>query len=237
MKIITKSLPILVFDADGQDISSYFTISPSSVNVMIPIVYQQPESLLPVRAVLEGEPLAGHQISRVVVEPASVLAFGDLATLDALYYLETETIDVSGLSETTSFTAELKAVGGVSFATESVTVVVQIDSAVTSAVVKDSVSVRNLATGLQAVVEGDEFMVNVEGASSYVEALNAADVNLYVDASGISEAGTYELEVQAELPANISLSAISPAYVQLTVSVAGDPTSTEDTETTETEGS
>lgn len=185
---------------------------------------------------LEGEPLAGHQISRVVVEPASVLAFGDLATLDALYYLETETIDVNGLSETTSFTAKLKAVGGVSFATESVTVVVQIDSAVTSAVVKDSVSVRNLATGLQAVVEGDEFMVNVEGASSYVDELSAAAVNLYVDASGIREAGIYELEVKAELPSNISISTISPAYVQLTVSVAGEPTPTEDTETSKTEG-
>ena len=102
-----KNLQVEVLDTNGNNITSYFTISPSVASVIIPVVYDMPEKSVAINPAVIGVPATGYEISRIVVEPSTVRAFGDLEVLNTLYYLETEPIDVSGLRNTHTQTVDI----------------------------------------------------------------------------------------------------------------------------------
>ena len=214
----TKNLSVEVLDEQGNNISQYFSISPSVVSVMIPIVFDQPESTVAVRAVTSGSPALGYQVSRIVVEPSAVRVFSDLTTLDSLYYLETETIDISDLKDTTSFTAKILHGNNVTLGTESVTVVVQIEPVATATVVKELIYAQNLAEDLVCNVPLIEVSMVLTGPDTAIESLNEADVVPYVDCSTIDSPGEYTMPISVSLPASLSLAEIMPVSVTIQIS-------------------
>lgn len=218
----SKSLAVEVLSSSGENITDRFTCYPSTVSLLVPVVQEQPDSYLPVRCSYSGEPAEGYKISRVVVEPAAVQAFADQDTLDGIYYLETESVDVSGLSATASFTAQIKAPAGVSLSRDSVTVVVQIE-AINSATFTCALSdLRNAPSGLNCVCSVSTCSVTLSGTDTYLQALSAGDIRLYLDLSSVTQPGSYELPVHCELPGGVSLGDIAPDTVTVTVTSGGE---------------
>ena len=212
-----KSLAVEVLSTGGENITDHFTCYPSSVSIMIPVVQEQPEAVLSVRCATTGQPAEGYKVSRVVVEPATVLAFGPQEVLDGIYSLEAESVSVEGLKANASFTPRIIVPAGVSLSRERVTVVVQIepiDSAEFNCALTD---LRGAPAGMDCQCSPESFEVALNGLSTYLQPLTAADIGLYVDLSEIKEAGEYELPVQADLPAGVSLASVEPASVTVTV--------------------
>ncbi|MBR2783776.1 MAG: hypothetical protein IKD93_06255 [Firmicutes bacterium] len=216
----SKNLAVEVLNSAGENITDHFTCYPSTVAVLVPVVQEQPEASLPVRCSVTGEPAAGYKVSRVVVEPSTVLAFGPQEALDEIMYLEADSISVSGLSATTSFTQSVRAPEGISLSRDNVTVVVQIEAVNGTDFTCPLTDFRGLADGLEYSCETKSCTVSLSGTATYLQSLTEDSIHLYVDLSGISEAGTYELEVQAELPGGVALSELSPAAVTVTVTEA-----------------
>ena len=213
----SKSLAVEVLNANGENITDHFTCYPTSVSVVIPVVQEQPEVTLSVRCSVTGQPAEGFKVSRVVVEPATVQAFGPQEVLDGLYSLEAESVSVEGMSTTDSFTPLIIVPSGVSLSRERVTVVVQIepvDSAEFSCPLTD---LRNAPVGFDCSASAGSCTVTVNGTSTYLQSLTAGDISLHVDLSGISEAGEYELPITVELPAGGTLASVEPAQVTVTV--------------------
>lgn len=216
----SKSLALEVRSADGQNITDHFTCYPSTVEVMIPVVQDQPDLLLPVRCSLQGEPAPGYKVSRVVVEPRIVQAFGPQKVLDEILSLETEGVSVEGLSASASFTPKLKVPAGVSLAQNEVTVAVQIEPVNSTTLSCALADFRSAPASLDWQCSVSSCRVTLSGTTTDLQAVAAADVKLYVDLSSLKEAGEYELPVEAELPAGVSLADIEPASVTVTVTAA-----------------
>lgn len=219
----SKNLSVEVLDANGKNITDWFTISPSTINVIIPVVYDQPQKSIAVRESIVGEPALGYQVSRVVVEPSTVRVFGDLEVLNDLYYLHTAPIDVSGLKKTTSMTVAIQHGNNVSVSAEAVTVVVQIDPVKTLEFEKELLYGQNLAEGLVCAIPPLQLKVVVAGADTYIGSVSATDVVPYVDFSDISNPGSYTLPISVNLPANISLVTVSPPAVDIEITGTDEP--------------
>lgn len=220
-----RNLSVEVLDKDGNNITQYFTLLPSVVGVMIPIVYDQPEASIAVRASVTGTPALGYQVSRVVVEPSAVRAFGDLNDLDALYYLETETIDITDLRSTTSFNVRVRHAANISLADEYVTVVVQIDPVATATFNREVILAQNLLDYLSCNIPQTTVQIVVAGPDTYINSIDEADIVPYVDCSGITEPGEYVVPVAVSLPNNVHTVEVQP--LTITVQIV-DSSSTED---------
>lgn len=213
----SRNLAVEVLDHNGNNISAWFTCAPVSVDVMIPVVYEQPEKSIAISPSYVGTPALGYRISRVVVEPATVRAFGALDVLNNLYYVETETVDVNDLKKTTSFTVDLKHGNNVSLSTDRVTVVVQIEPEATVSVKKELVYYENLAEGLVCTLPNIELEMTLSGVDADISNLDTNEVVPYVDLGQISGPGSYTLLVQVNQPANVSLLSCDPATVEVSV--------------------
>lgn len=212
-----KNLQVEVLDTNGNNITSYFTISPSVASVIIPVVYDMPEKSVAINPAVIGVPATGYEISRIVVEPSTVRAFGDLEVLNTLYYLETEPIDVSGLRNTHTQTVDIIHGNNITLSESTVTVVVQIEPVSKATFVRDIIHAQNLATNLSCDLPSVEMEVVVSGPETDINAITANDIVPYIDFSGITSAGEYTLPLSVTLPANISLVSLTPQQVTVTV--------------------
>ena len=211
-----QNLAVEVLSAAGENITDHFSCYPTAVNVMIPLVQDQPEASLPVRCSVTGEPAEGYKVSRIVVEPSTVKAFAPQEILDTLMYLEAESVNVDGLSAPTSFNAAVTAPSGVSLSQDSVTVVVQIEPVDSVTFACPLTDLRNGSRDLKWTCAVESCSVTLFGTSAYLQTLTADDVKLYVDLSGLSEPGVYELPVEAEFPTGVTSSSVSPSAVTVT---------------------
>jgi YbbR domain-containing protein len=216
---LNKNLQVEVLDNNGNNISEHFTISPRVVSVLIPVVYDLPEKSIAINPSVIGTPASGYQVSRIVVEPSTVRAFGDLDVLDDIYYLETEPIDINGMKKTYTQTVEIIHSEDVSLAADTVTVVVQIEPISSANFSRELVYSQNLLATLKCVMPDVEIDIKVSGPETVIDAMTANDIVPYVDCSGIKEPGQYTLPLQVTLPANVSLVSIYPEEITITIEV------------------
>jgi YbbR domain-containing protein len=79
-------------------------ISPSKVTIRLE---KTSEAILEVHATLQGKPASGFRIARVEIEPASVAVQGPESTVKAAEAATTAPVDVSGLTQSTVFDADI----------------------------------------------------------------------------------------------------------------------------------
>ena len=231
----SKNQAVEVLSTSGENISEYFAFAPSSVSLLVPIVFDQPEADLPVRGLTTGLPGQGHLVSRTVVEPSTVRVFGSLEKLEAIYYLETEAVNISGLTATTSFTARLQAPEGVSLAQETVTVVVQIEAVDVQTFTCYLSELRNLDPSLSCRLDEVSCQVTLAGTATHLATATAEDIHLYLDFSDITAPGVYEIPLRADLPANLSLESADPAWITVELQEEGSEGSEQLSEPAETD--
>lgn len=212
-----RNLPVEVLDQNGNNITREFTILPESVNLVVNVLYEEPEATVAVRANLLGEPAEGYQISYTLTEPNTVRAFGDLATLGTLYYLLTEPIDISGISRTTSYSVDIEHDSNISLAQETVTVTVRVEPVATQTYTRNLLHTQNVAEGLECLLPDEVIEIEVAGPDTAMQGLDETRIVPYVDCAGITEPGDYELPVSFSLPANIDLVRATPETVTVTL--------------------
>ncbi len=228
-----QNLSVEVLDAAGNNISNWFTITPETCNVVIPIAYSQPEKSVAVSAAISGKPATGYQVSRIVIEPATVKALGSLEYLEKLYYIETKPIDINGLKESVSRTVDLSPPNNISLVTTTVTVAIQIEPVSTATFAKDLIYIEGLDDHLQATLSTLSTDITVSGPDTAIDQLQTTDVIPYVDCSSITQPGIYTLPVEVSLPANTNLVGAVPAQVSVTVTANTSQTPSDTTDGTE----
>ncbi|MEG1662156.1 MAG: CdaR family protein, partial [Clostridiales bacterium] len=212
-----QNLTVEVLDAAGGNISAWFTITPATCNVVIPIVYSQPDKNVAISPRLLGKPALGYQVSRVVVEPATVKVLGSLEHLNQLYYIETVAININDLKESISRTVSLNPPNNISLTTETVTVAIQIEPVATATFAKDLIYIEHLSTEFSATLGESTVNITVAGPNTDIQKLTTADVIPYVDCHSITAPGEYTLPVKTTLPANINMVGANPAEVNVTI--------------------
>jgi YbbR domain-containing protein len=182
------------YDLDGNVASVVgLTVDPEDVEIILPVVEMAGFAEKPITVRWDGEPAQGYRLLDVSVEPSSVQVTGSPALLEGLR-LQTEAIDISGLSETQTLSTGLDIPDGISLVdVQPIFVTVVIESILSSDIVQRPVEVRALEEGYEAILDPEEARVFLFGPLPILDTMTEEDVRVTVDLFGLLT-GTHVLE-------------------------------------------
>ncbi len=107
-------------------LGAHITFSPSVVTVNAVITSQTSERTVVVYVVTSGQPASGFQVVGIQSSPLTVIVTGASGTITSLSSIDTQAVNLNGLTKTTSYQLPLVLPSGVTASTATVTVVVDI---------------------------------------------------------------------------------------------------------------
>lgn len=182
------------YDVNGNVASVVgLSVDPQEVEVILPVVELAGFAEKPITVVWDGEPAQGYRLLDVSVEPSSVQVTGAPDLLEGLR-MQTEPIDISGLSETQTLSTGLDVPDGISLVdVEPIFVTVVIESILSSDIVQRPVEARALEEGYEAILDPEEARVFLFGPLPILDTMTEEDVRVTVDLFGLLT-GTHVLE-------------------------------------------
>ncbi len=165
-----------------------------------------------------GEPAPGYRLLNVNVEPPSVLVRGLPASVNALTRLQTEPIDITGLTEPFSQQATLALPAGITLdQDQEIFVEIDIEPILTTDTRIRPIELLDLSEGVETLVEPEEVRVVLFGPLPVLDTLLDEDVHVSVDLFGL-DTGTYTIEPTVDLPdRGIEVRSISPNAVTVII--------------------
>lgn len=217
-----RSAPLTLLDAQGNEIGSALTASPSFIMMSIDVY---PKAQLSVSRNIDTATVGtlpdGYEITGVDVQPETITVAGEQSLLDELDELSFVPISVDG--RTSSFTAisTINAVRDIRYiSSEQVTVTVYIaESTLTDSFQGMAIGVRGKSSGAAVTLSADKADVRLSGPYSAVNKIDDGDVNVYVDVTGLTK-GQYELPVAVAIDgcdASTLTIETDPAVVTVTI--------------------
>jgi YbbR domain-containing protein len=207
------------YDAQGRVASTVgMELSTEQVQVTIPIEQSAgfAEKLITVK--WDGEPASGYRLLNVNVEPPSVLVEGQPEAVNALTRLQTEPIDITGLTESFVQQVSLNLPAGITLdQDQEIFVSIGIEPILSTDTRKREVAVLGLDPELEAILSPDQVRVVLFGPLPALDALAPDDVRVTVDLIGL-EPGEYSIEPQVDLPERgIELRSVQPSAVTIQI--------------------
>lgn len=192
-----QNLEVTAYDAWGNPIGD-LDILPNIVSTEIILGKTKSIGITPSTT---GDPANGYIVTGVLVEPSKVVIGAKEELLKTVETIPMDRIDVTGQSKTFTKDINLTAPVGCYFMDDSgkVKATVTIESPIEKSFTVDKVGTNNLAPGLVASkIKDTKVVVKLEGASSVLTSLNAAQIEAFVDCANLGP-GEYELSIQTNL--------------------------------------
>ena len=231
-----RTVQVYAADVEGNTVREV-TLTPSSVDIHLAIEKRQNYREVTVRSRIVGQPARGYFVSSVEITPVNLTVVGPPAVIAEMPALVStkEGVDVSGATRLVAKRLELDLPEGVSVLKESdesqtVLVTAQIDPVMSGTTVELPLQARRVGEGLLVKLSISTVDVILTGPAVLLDELQLDLLDAYVDASGLG-AGTYQLKPivdvlvarRAEL-ADLIVTNISPAFVEIQLSPAPTPT-------------
>lgn len=229
--VCTASL--VIYDKNGSQLTdtqlSYLHFNVDEKDVKVAVTLHRIISNVQVVAEdYSGSPASGYQITEMTVVPNTISVVGSEESLEAFeqsggkVVIDSSLIDVSGRS--TSFDIRIDNIStllpeGLSLAASSsgscvISVEVLPYNSKSVKVPSSQIQKKNLSGDLGAVFSLAEFDVMVEGSDSVLKNLEAEDISLSADFTGMEE-GTYNVTLSVTLPSGCSL--LYPVTAEVTL--------------------
>ena len=214
---VSTSAAAVPVDAAGTAVEGV-QVDPPTLQVNVPVLSITNTRTVPVLWSLRGTVATGYWISRITTDPIAVQVQGTPDKVATVDRIDTAPIDVSGLAANASFRVPLVLPVGIYLlqptdATVGVTVV-QLSGTRPFPVV--AIQPVGVATGLVAETDQTTASVMLAGASATLATLGPDSVVATVDASGKAP-GIYSAEVLLRVPAGVTVTALQPGRVTLTI--------------------
>ncbi len=212
-----ENLPVYVRDASGNNLNSWLTVEPSTVEVLIPIVTESAYKLAPISASISGEPADGYMVTRVIISPDLVGVYGDQAKLDEISYVYTAPINIAKAKGDISVKVDLVNTEGVELSlNQKINVLVKIEKITERTLENILISVENQNDDYNYKLEQNVAKVKVKGPESIVDELQANQINIEADVDGLKP-GSYNIYLNGDMPSGISSMKIEPQTVNLQI--------------------
>jgi YbbR domain-containing protein len=222
---IEREVPVQLRDAQG-NILSGLTISPTIALVKVQVEQRVGYKDVSIKTTLKGAPAPGYWVSNIVVNPSTVTIVGNPDILSKIPgFIETVPVDVSNATAEINKRAALSLPEGVSVLNnEGATVQVSITPLLGGQTVRRKVSLQGLKRGQTATISPDSVEVILSGPLPNLQNLAADDVQVIVDATGLS-AGVYQLKPRVPVvPSALRVQNIVPDTVQVGIIDLSTPT-------------
>lgn len=188
-------------------------VEPSRVSLRLEGVR---EATVPVHLARKGEPASGYRVGSISVTPAEATVSGPASAVEAIETVDTETIDIGGLSQSVGRTVALvRDDPMVSMVPDRVTVQIEVEAILKSRQISNvALAVRNVDRPFK--LRPERVNLTVRGAKAAVEELQLETGSVYVDGAERGP-GEHRVQVEVLLPEGVELQKRDPATVILQV--------------------
>jgi YbbR domain-containing protein len=220
---IDRDLQPQPVDASGEIVSSV-DVDPALVNVQVPVYENLSNRTVPVNPIVTGTPGAGFRVASVEVEPLVVSVEGDQDDLEALVSADTAPVMVSGA--TRDVTAQvvyalpngLTVIGG-----QTATVTVRIEAVTETRTYLAGIRLDGRAAAFQYEASERQVLLTLFGSTAGLDRLDSSPIVISLNVADL-EPGVHEVAVVPSLPSAITVAAISPEAITVTVTERPTPT-------------
>ncbi len=213
------------------------TASPNTVDVIVPIISKGMESKrVPLDVSTKGEPAEGMEVRSVTVVPDGVQVYGDGEDLSKLEVLNIGSVDISGISETTSFEISSERVSlpvGLNFGyMSSFSVLVEIGPTIQEKTLYDvPLTLRNLDPDLVLEDSLPSISMTIKGYPEVLSTVTNEQITLWMDAKGQGE-GEHKGRFYWQLPSGVEMVSVpNVVYTLVPKEVPEDPEEPEEPST------
>ena len=218
----------IFYDEQGRGASTTnLALSTVQVQVTIPVVESDgfADKLITVNGI--GYPAPGYRLLSVTVEPPSVLVKGLPDRVTALTRLQTEPIDITGLTGSFTQQASLDLPAGVSLDQyQEIFVTIEIEPILSTDTREREVEILGLREGTEASLNPEQVRVVLFGPLPLLDTLVVDDVRVTVDLFGLIS-GTHGIQPVVDIPERgIEVRSIRPETIRVTITQTLTPTIT-----------
>ena len=222
---IDQSVDLVPVDARGEAVTQV-RLDPAAVRVRILVGNQLVSKSLPVNPVVVGTPGVGYEISSVTVSPAVVTIEGDAAVLADLGRIDTNPVLLSGGVADFARTVDLALPEGVApLGDGTVRVSVRIRPTMGSRTISAGIVLTGERADRTYDLSTDRVLVTVGGAAADLDQLDVRSLVVVADVTDL-EPGSHDAVLRAALPSRLSLVAITPARIVVSVGLPASPSPT-----------
>jgi YbbR domain-containing protein len=210
----------LFYDRQGRVASvSGLQLSTEEVEVTIPINESADFASRVITADVIGQVAPGYRVLGVTVEPSSVLVTGRPTQLALPFRVQTEQIDITGLTETFQDQVSLVLPEGITLdSVTEITVTVQIEPFSSTKIYNQPIELLGVNEDLKVTINPDTVRVVLFGPSPVLDTLTEQEVRVSLDLFGL-EPGEYSLEPDVNIPdRGLELRSIQPSVIDVTIS-------------------
>lgn len=216
----------LFYNRQGRIASvSGLQLSTELIQVTIPINESADFANKVITADVVGEVAPGYRVLGVTIEPSSVLVTGLPTLLAQPFRVQTEPIDITGLTETFEDQVSLVLPAGITLdSVTEITVTVQIEPFSSTKIYNQPVELLGITEEMTATIDPDTVRVVLFGPSPVLDTLTEQEVRVSLDLFGL-EPGSYTLEPDVDVPdRGLELRSIQPAVIDVVITEAITPT-------------
>ncbi len=219
---VNQVVDLVAVDARG-DVVPTVELQPGSVRVTIQIGSQLATRALPVNPVVAGNPGTGVVVTAITAAPLLVTVEAESALLATLVKIDTQSVSIVGATADVVADVKLDLPPGVSaLGVTTARVTVSLRPQLGTRSFQLGVGLRNADPTTRYDLGAGQVVVTVGGPLAALNALDAAALVATVDVAGLGP-GTHTLAAEVRLPTGLTVAAVSPPEV--TVSVTPAPTS------------
>ncbi|MCY8952537.1 CdaR family protein [Bacillus cereus] len=214
-KTVTKTPEVTLYNKEGKRLN--VRTSPSKISVTLNVATQttsnNTEKTVPVTYTKKGSLAEGLAVTNISVEPREVTIVGPKDILDNIQSLEGVEVDLSQLTESTTFDASVLLPKGVTSAKPNqvkVSVGVQkTKQTKTKTKTIDGIPIqknglsKDVTAQLLSPQDG-KISVDISGEASIVDKITAAQITAVINLQNVSP-GTKDISIQVSGPGNISI--------------------------------
>jgi YbbR domain-containing protein len=199
-------------------------LDPDTVHLTIPVYTNLDNRTLPVNPIVTGTPAAGFRIASVGVDPLVVSVEGDQAQLQSLVAADTAPVPVSGATRNITSQVAFALPTGVSvIGDQTATVTVRIEPVTETRTFTAGIRLDGRQPGLQYDASETSVLLTLYGSTADLDRLAASPIVISLNVAAL-EPGATEVPVVPSLPSAVTVAAISPETVMVTVAERPSPT-------------
>ncbi len=216
----------LFYNRQGRVASvSGLQLSADQVQVTIPVNESADFANKVITADVIGQPSPGYRVLGVTIEPSSVLVTGRPTQLALPFRVQTEPIDITGLTATFETQVSLVLPEGISLdSVDEITVTVQIEPFSSTKIYNQPIELLGVNENLEVTVDPDTVRVVLFGPSPVLDTLTEQEVRVSLDLFGL-EPGEYSLEPDVDVPdRGLELRSIQPSVIDVIITEPMTPT-------------
>ncbi len=216
---LQSNYQVVAVDAEEHPVQE-IEVVPKTVTVHIAIsqlgyIRDMPVTVGP----LEGQPAPGYRIANLEFEPPVVKVFGRPEVVQSVAFLQTEPINLEGITQSLTTQVRLQMPEGLSVVQPTrpvVTVTLTVEVIRSGLTLEVTPTVHGLSNGLRAIIGPESVVVILSGPLVVMEDLKPSDVSVTLDVTGLPP-GDYVLTPQVTVPNQVDIENIIPEAVPIKI--------------------